>query len=570
MAGEARGDCLEAFIGLAIESFGPLSSLSGSVYQHHARPPGVYKDLDFFWTSSGGALTAVLMATHTAAEKDWSRKFWRNVDELLEAKLSAAGCVVGSVMWESFTKAGLDALWSSISDFEMTLTQSAFPVLGRCMATASSLMSGVTAFDDKVAKLRAVSGLLPEARRFAISLNQQVAACRSTRSPLVTALAARPSAPSALNLPTSNIRAPLNRLFCLDDATVAFSISAVSLKKPPAGVDVALATRLGMLTPGLGGARQTSNLTALLEAVPIPVIHRLLLLTDADVRSRFRSEASNLLVVSKKVDAWRTFWSSLPTQYDIQRALREDADSPGYLIGTALQTPWFFSFFLHFAKAYYEKKNDFGYGWLERERAVTSAVRFWAPAYLRRKPIPSSELPSLSQFMAREVGRWQKAPQKWTGAERRVEEYEEHNVLTNKVDCHSSDPDPTSLVIEDFLQRERSGNWFKEQSHTVLNDLAGVDGAGTVAVYRSGSTLLVGRSVTEGGREHKVKELAGFCRCHLFERLGRAWGPRRAVKRRILVYDGCYRDTDFQHLGAAGFDKCLPAAGLLGLSWSTL
>jgi hypothetical protein len=569
MAGEARGDCLEAFVGLALEPNGSLSSLPGSSYSHHSRPPGVYKDLDFYWTHRG-ALTAVLMATHTAAEKDWSRKFWRNVDELLEAKLSTASCVVGSVIWESFTKAGLDALWEAISDFEIVLQGKQYPVLARSMTAASTMFRGVTSFEQKIAVLKAVPGILQEAQKFASVLNQNIRNVKTKRSPLVSALAGITSRSYPTGLPTSNVRAQLNRLFCLDDPTIDFVTSISGVKKPNSNVDSQLATRLGALSPGLGGFRRTQGMNELLQAVPKAVIQRLLTQVDSDVRLRFRNEARNLLVVSKKLKAWQTFWDGCPGSSDVTSVLQDDVTSPGQLLGLQLETPWFFSFFLNFAKAYHDKKNDFGYGWLERERASTSAIRFWAPAYLRRTPIPTNELPTLTKFMVSEVGRWRQAPQKWAKAVLQVEEFEEHNVLTNKVDCHSSDPDPTSLVIEDFLQRERPSNWSREQSLTVLNDLAAVNGAGTLTTYRSGGTLLIGRSVTDGGREHKVKELAGFCRCHLFESSRGTIAARRGVQRRILIYDGSYRDTDFQHLANSGFDSFIPAAGLLSLSWSQI
>jgi hypothetical protein len=82
-----------------------------------------------------------------------------------------------------------------------------------------------------------------------------------------------------------------------------------------------------------------------------------------------------------------------------------------------------------------------------------------------------------------------------------------------------------------------------------------VQNAGRISVFAFSGGLIYWKSVTDAGKDHKRKELAGRARVLRFEVTAQGFAERPEAKQLILVVDGTFNDRDLRVLSEAGWDQ---------------
>ena len=116
MAGERRGLAYERIVHSSLARLLKDGHLAGSVFPH-LTPSGMSITTDFAIGVSESDIQHIVQITHSGSKKDSSRKFWRNVGELVEAKLllEPSPTVVG-IYFDSLLKDDIVSIQSSVFD----------------------------------------------------------------------------------------------------------------------------------------------------------------------------------------------------------------------------------------------------------------------------------------------------------------------------------------------------------------------------------------------------------------------------------------------------------------------
>jgi len=569
MAGELKGDFFEAVVDLAIRQASLPARVTKHQYTTHATPPGFQKELDFYWANAGGMPEAIIMVTHTDSQKDWSRKFWRNAGELIEAKHQTADrCYVVSIVFDSETKSGLELLAEQIMDRVIALPVTDYPNIVEAARICSSYIKKGDSFSEKCKAVAQIHSMRSEIQ----SLAREIESCFKHRraknkglSKILDKAAANMPAEDCRPVTIPNLRKILGRLACCDDLLVEEVLSNCDKPSHNYVNDIAFGLSVGVLRTAIG-KRLSNEAFEALSCMEKPVARAVMDAFDPAVRARFRMELEQALSLSlDQVAAFVQFANSGLSAAKIAKVLKDDFTTPGVLCAQKGYTsPWFFSFCLDFAKAFHEKRNDFGYGWLTRNQAASAKIRFWAPKYVSGNAmLPREEISSLSKFLCRQIVEWKGEAPEFKAACDRVMEYKLHNILINKIDCHVGDP--MDYLVEVYLNRH--GVPAKRQPiYTFLNELADIRSAGFLTGFVIGKTMILCRSVSEGGRDHKVRELCGFIKATFMTGTGRILKDNVSIERRFLVIDGDYRQSDLDSLRASGFDRFFSALELSNLT----
>jgi hypothetical protein len=562
MAGELKGDFFEAVVELALKQSGLPAAFAKLEYRAHTTPPGFQKELDFYWANGLGNPEVIVMVTHTDSQKDWSRKFWRNAGELIEAKHRTLDrCYVVSVVFDSETKSGLELLADEIMDSVIVLSASLFPNLAKVGRECSNFITKGDSFAEKCRSVAGIREIKIEisalSKALANSLATRVSKTKGLASTIDQIAAKRkPEVSRPLQIP--NLRKIFGRLACCDDSLIIEVLD--NSRKPSHSYknDIDFGLAVGVYQKSIG-KRLSIEASSALSSLDKDVAGAVMRAFDPILRVRFRKELEQALNLNAdQVNAFNKIVQFGVSSALVTSLLVDDFNKPGALCsGSGYSSPWFFSFFLDFAKAFYEKKNDYGYGWLTRNRAASPKIRFWAPKYVSSAEcIPNEELPALALFMTTQILDWASQPAKFKDACERVKEYRVNNILVNKIDCHVGDP--MDFLVEVFLNKHGI-SVSRRPVYTFLNDLAGEYSAGFLTGFVVGKTLIFCRSVTEGGRDHKVRELCGFIRATYLSSKNRVLKKNPDIEKRFLVIDGDFRQSDLDILRESGFDRFFSA-----------
>src|SRR5579884_1154001 len=110
MAGERKGITYEAFVKIALEQLVDKGKLAGQVFWNE-KPNEMTIEPDFTVGPDKDHPTHVFLVTHSGSAKNSDMKFWRNMGELVEAKVRLAKPArVYSVVFDSIIKEDLKAL----------------------------------------------------------------------------------------------------------------------------------------------------------------------------------------------------------------------------------------------------------------------------------------------------------------------------------------------------------------------------------------------------------------------------------------------------------------------------
>lgn len=116
MAGEKRGAVAEAFVDIALRAIVRRNPGLGTVWCQ-TPPAGISIDTDFSIGESSDSPTAVVLVTVSGSIKDSTRKFWRNLAELIELKSLNDAPVAISVAFTDFSKDSIAAIEAATFDF---------------------------------------------------------------------------------------------------------------------------------------------------------------------------------------------------------------------------------------------------------------------------------------------------------------------------------------------------------------------------------------------------------------------------------------------------------------------
>ncbi len=116
MAGEKRGAVAEAFVEIALRKVIKSHPELGSVWSQ-TPPADVSIDTDFSVGPTSDSPKAVFLVTVSGSIKDSTRKFWRNLAELIELKSLENAPLAVSIAFTAFSKDSIAAIESATFDY---------------------------------------------------------------------------------------------------------------------------------------------------------------------------------------------------------------------------------------------------------------------------------------------------------------------------------------------------------------------------------------------------------------------------------------------------------------------
>jgi hypothetical protein len=124
VAGERKGITYEAFVRIALEELILKRKLPGQVFWNE-KPDEMTIEPDFTVGTDKNHPTHVFLVTHSGSAKDSDKKFWRNIGELVEAKVRLPKPAhVYSVVFDSIIKEDLKALQGAAFDGQLLVGDS--------------------------------------------------------------------------------------------------------------------------------------------------------------------------------------------------------------------------------------------------------------------------------------------------------------------------------------------------------------------------------------------------------------------------------------------------------------
>lgn len=308
--------------------------------------------------------------------------------------------------------------------------------------------------------------------------------------------------------------------------------------------------------------------------------------------AEMRTTAALLRLMPSQVSSWHDYvvdnWDILKTPIGCYRALMacwEGVSANGEEGETTESRVWLYDHLLAILRAVAKENNNFGYGTLvsyfkkRRDDPALNQLFSEVMADLDPKRLPSAQKWVESTFPnSAEPGR--RGFQDWLAKKKDVTPVIVAAFSYSLAGLLARVSDLQSVAFDDLVGRHAYSLWNKlltypdfeplldlievacgnrvsrVQASTLLVDLAGGDtgGAGFMPVLKYDGGLIMWQSVTDSGRDHKRKELAGRARALRYSKVGDTFHMHPAANNLILVIDGTFTDVDLKILIESGLD----------------
>ncbi|MDB6175508.1 MAG: hypothetical protein JWL59_4819 [Chthoniobacteraceae bacterium] len=575
MAGEQKGKAYEAFTKVALEQVNASGSLKGEIFWDK-RPDQMTIVPDLTIGKDKDHPDVVLLINHSGSAGDSHKKFWRNLGEVVEAKVflpkapRAYAIVFDAVMKEDLKKAQL-----SYTDGQLIVGD---------LKYGSELQAWIDEHlgefpKDKAekvgffkARVRRDTALKELVDKFAKDLTALLRkrAPKELESIWLTERSRKPGkAPTAQ---MTSVRRGLSKLLIFEDTEVALRLFTGKRVRQDEVPDYAF--ELGLSGKALGRASPsdqeiadavtllgTDRVRAVIARAPLAAMERCLI----PLRN-----LPNLTVMGKYLTT--QFNELCDAEVHLKRLIDLHANPLGLVAGYTVPTSWppasvwLIEFVIEIVKASTGVANGYGYAQLAREvlaagfgnaTDLKSANQFGGgfglSAWISRDPksgFRSDLLKGCAHVLSKRLATIGKSQcEKLIVA---IKTQIADHLIEAKL-CTYKGFEPLAALIESQLKS------FQRQSYrSCFGEWAQLGGQATkTTVIRIQHTVINWQSCSDAGRDHKKKELCGRAAAlrYSWDAVKKCFVPRPGVKKLALVVDGTWRQGDLDALARAGWDE---------------
>lgn len=571
MAGERKGYTYEALVYLALQRLKEQGKLQGEIFWNQT-PAGMTIEPDLTVGYDPNVPTMVILVMHSGSAGDSHKKFWRNLEELIEAKtLLREVPRVYSVVFDAVIKENLKRLQYAAFDGQLIVGDMDYgsDLIGWVDRHYVELPRGdkqvlPTAIEERIPRDALLATMF---ERMAADLERLLEGRQEELDELWRMERARPRGQAPQARPTL-VRRGLSKLLIFEDLDLALRLYRGQPVRADEVPDYAYQ---------LGLARKT-----IAQAIPADeeVKNAVDLLSDEQIRAIVQraplGKMSGWLQTLRNISHVEFMGRYVLAEYHqlcqpriLAQRLQGLHQNPAALV-QGYQVPknwppglvWLFEYFLELMKVAEGGANKYGYARLANEVASISkqmpppddpVYRINLPSWVHRRPgssLPANVIEGISQVLS---GRLSKLGQETTG--RLAEEVKQtyiRNTLEAKLLTYRHF-EPLLTLLKGRLPKSRATH-----IRSAFAEKAGTAGqASKTRLIKVGRTLINWQSVTDAGRDHKKKELCGRAvgLRYTWDAKTQRFVPRPGVEKLVLVVDGTWRQEDLEALVRAGWDE---------------
>lgn len=595
MAGETKGKTYEAIIKIALERLVAKGVLKGSVFWNE-RPASMTIEPDFTVGTDKDRPTHVFLVTHSGSAKDSEKKFWRNIGELVEAKVRLpAAAHVYSIAFDSTIKEDLKALQGAAFDGQLLVGEASYgsALLGWVDDAQGALPKKGVEKADGIRDAMAGSSALANPKRWihqlADDLQKLVATRRADLDELWKAERARVHGKAPIAKETF-LRRGVGKLLLIDDLSLVDKAGVMAKATPKS--EVAMLKTLGLGASSLVGGRITDpEMLWALGGLPRAQLELLHTARTNPRMAEWIDSLKSLSGVEDQLTYARDHWNDLISAKGLLKHLELCHADPHARCPAAVSSGsrrvWLYHLVIEWIKLAKGTRTDFGIAVLiaelktlradaghkatvrtlvgravdwRSEETIRLGLQDWQSAGSdQRFPLAKDDLARVADCLARLLATTKK-PDPVNDATRMVDALVQ-TVLEAKLLTYRNFK-PFEVLLEAALGKAGLKGTLQPAVRACFAELAtdgGVEldprSSGTT-VMRVKNTLINWQSVSDEGRDHKKKELCGRAPAlrYQWDASKKRFVRRTWAQKMLLVVDGTWRQEDLDALTQAGWD----------------
>jgi len=588
MADEILGNCYELITEIALQDYSMVLKKGEQIFAQET-PIGIGIVPDIIVGKDIQNPRILLQVHHTRAEKNSELKFWRNIGEYVDARNSLGGLArIVTITFDSGQKRKLSAAATHLMDGFLEVDRQPYgkELLDFAKALETEIENRKTKGDERLAlarkRLRARPATVTAIKALATQLNATLStASKAGASWFATysAIQATRSSPRVPARKLTTLRRALGRLLPVDDEVLLRKL-LVSVRTdgkapwPQYFIDVGIATKSVTGPKFTNPCPPGTKVSGKMESEPAYEVYRLTELFDDDtiveLWNNLRSVTASLSQACASIRSVNDFalyhkfvvdnFSKLSTPAGMAQALIDCFKDPdlvfGQTIGLANSSEkgvWLFDYVMTVIKAQTGKSQGYGYTKLAddsgfRQELANTPGLFISPFLRRekemRKDIFSGVSNALSARLITIGKRWVNLNQS------EVSRFHLKGLFEDKIYKAPS----FSPISAEFSRHMDSRDFLRiSRLATFLTGPAG-GGAASCDAIMVNDNVIISRSVSAQGDDHKTKELCGRIGMLRVTTDERGQLIPASFKKAILVVDGTWKKDQLDRLATAGFD----------------
>lgn len=594
MAGETKGKTYEAIVKIALDRLVAKGILKGSVFWNE-RPASMTIEPDFTIGPDKDHPTHAFLVTHSGSAKNSDMKFWRNIGELVEAKVRLPQPArVYSIAFDSTIKEDLKALQAAAFDGQLLVSEATYgnALLAWVDDAHGTLPKKGSEKVDSIRDAMAGTSSLANPKRWvhqlADDLEKLVGTRRADLDELWKAERARPHGPAPTAKETF-LRRGVGKLLLIDDLSVVDKSGVISKMAPKS--ELAMLKSLGLGVASLVGGRITDpEVLWALRSLPRAQLELLHATRKNPRMAEWIETIKSLSAIEPQLEFVVNYWSNLIQAKGLFAALKDCHSAPNAIAPTLIPASsrrvWLFHLLIEWVKECEGSRTSFGLGPLVEEidhlasdtshRDTVKRILGRAPNWQAKRSVelgltdwhstPSKQhfafsdddLARVADVLARRLAKCKKP----SVADRDalvlgvIQTVFEAKLLTYR------NFKPFEVLLNAALSKASLQGTVQPAVRACFAEAAADAGveldprsSGTT-VMRVKSSLINWQSVSDEGRDHKKKELCGRAPAlrYQWDTAKKRFARRPWAQKMLLVVDGTWRQEDLDALTQAGWD----------------
>jgi hypothetical protein len=594
MAGERKGKAYEAFVKLALDKLKKRGEIKGEIFWNK-KPSRMSIEPDFTIGPNEDNPEIVILVTHSGSAKNSDMKFWRNIGELVEAKVLLTSVPkVYSIAFDSVIKADLKVIQASTFDGQLLVGDDPLGprIASWISSNDSSLPSDAEAKSVEISKCitnKSAGHPAAELRELVSKLSSVLKLHAPKLDALWTMERARPKGRAPLAKPTF-LRRGVGKLMLLDDFSQLEKSGKVRISSPADLMETLIA--LGFAAKTIAGVRVTdSEMLWARKNISERDLKELLKARDIPRVKDWIAVLRGLATLPEQLQFLHDHWDELTRASSLFEHLKSCHANPTSIfpkkMSNSSHSVWLFHLLVEWIKLAGGTRTGFGLAKLVDDidqltadqthvRTVEGIVKgdpIWhskhtiglgitdwhSVASKQEFAFTDHDLARVSDALARLLIKCEKPLPKTSLVLMRnsiIQTNLEAKLLTYR------NFKPFEVLVG--RAAKKAGKRLKSPSllRSCFGELA-ADGirldprsSGTSIVI-AGKTLINWQSATDAGRGHKKKELCGRAVAlrYVWDEKTRKFASRPGIEKLVLLLDGTWDDKDLASLVSAGWDE---------------
>lgn len=575
MAGERTGKTYEALIKISLDRLKQRNRILGDVFWNET-PEGINVEPDFIIGRTINQPEIVIMVTHFNASKQSIMKYWRNLGELCEIKTSLSPSPVAiNIIFNSVMEESLKVLQSVAFDGQIIFGDKVYSQELQSWVDSNEALLPANQ-NEKVDTIIRLSNSNPELYSLLENIEADLEKCIDHSSQNLGQLWELEKQRHKGTPPTCRetcIRRGLSKLLIFEDIDLGIALYKGERIRPEKIPDYIYETSL---------AKKTIS-----KAVPVDheILSAVSMLKEEEIKkicqttneievmqaylSRIRSSGN----ISYMGEYILSEYSSLINEEVLYERIIELHNDPKALMTVPNSNQywppsdvWIISYLIELIKAQSGKANGFGNQQLAKEVVAsgfgttsdrTSASQFGGgfgfASWLTRNPSAFKDelVKGIAHVLSKhlnEIG--------YENVRRLVESHRVQQVLINNLIEAKLCTHPSFMPLYTLLSDSITCSIGAIK--TCFAEKAGLNGtAGNTTVAICGKTIIVWKTATDSGKDHKRKELCGKAvgLRYTWDGKNKQFITRPGVEKIILLLDGTWTQKDLNALVNAGWDE---------------